>query len=324
MKIALILDADSPSFLQQAQEINRFLQQSQLAATEVALWLFHQNVQPDDLPQFDCPVTQIQWLKSPELLLADSVLPLLEQVYSIYPAELLLFSGCSLGNELATRLAFRLNGASCLGVIRGQMNSGGCQVEKSVYGNNMLATLTLQVAPCCLAVARQGGGAALTQDYQSIEQQLILTEAEMPSWLIEHQVSIPEEQPLLNRAERVLAIGQGAGNSQNVQRLNEIAQVLGAQLGVSRPVAMNAWSSMSTMLGMSGALVAPEVCITAGVSGAAAFSVGIRHSKFIVAINTDPDAAIFSQADVGIVDDMNAVLEALVACVQQSNIRGIL
>ncbi|WP_140919070.1 electron transfer flavoprotein subunit alpha/FixB family protein [Limnobaculum xujianqingii] len=145
----------------------------------------------------------------------------------------------------------------------------------------------------------------------------------MPSWLIEHQVSIPEEQPLLNRAERVLAIGQGAGNSQNVQRLNEIAQVLGAQLGVSRPVAMNAWSSMSTMLGMSGALVAPEVCITAGVSGAAAFSVGIRHSKFIVAINTDPDAAIFSQADVGIVDDMNTVLEALVACVQQSNIRGM-
>lgn len=323
MKIALILDADSPSFLQQAQEINRFLQQSHLVASEVALWLFHRNSQSDGLPQFDCPITQIQWLKSPELLLADLVLPLLERVHQIYPAELLLFSGCSLGNELATRLAFRLNGASCLGVISGQMNENGCQVEKSVYGNNMLATLTLQATPCCLAVARQGSAAASTRDYQSIEQQLILTEVEAPTWLAEHQISIPEQQPLLNRAERVLAIGQGAGNSQNVQRLNEIARALGAQLGVSRPVAMNAWSSMSTMLGMSGALVAPEVCIAAGVSGATAFSVGIRHSKLIVAINTDPDAAIFSQADVGIIDDMNAVLEALVACVQQSNIRGV-
>ncbi|WP_447874422.1 FAD-binding protein [Serratia fonticola] len=109
----------------------------------------------------------------------------------------------------------------------------------------------------------------------------------------------------------MLAIGEGAGSAGQVAHMQQLATRIGAELAASRPVVMNAWCEMDRLLGMSGAIIAPEVCIAAGISGAPAFAIGIRHSKLIVAINQDPQAAIFAQADVGIVGDMHEVLEAL-------------
>ena len=82
-------------------------------------------------------------------------------------------------------------------------------------------------------------------------------------------------------------------------------------VAVSRPAAMNAWKPMNRLIGVSGAMVGPEVCITAGVSGAAAFYAGIEKSKFIVAINTDEKAPIMKMADVAIVDDFLPIMEEL-------------
>jgi len=100
-----------------------------------------------------------------------------------------------------------------------------------------------------------------------------------------------------------------------MDRVKELARQLGAQTGASRQVVMNAWCEMDSLVGMSGTLIAPEICIVAGVSGASAFSAGIRDSQLIIAINNDADAAIFTLADVVLVDEMMPVLEALVACV---------
>ena len=69
---------------------------------------------------------------------------------------------------------------------------------------------------------------------------------------------------------------------------------------------------LEKVIGISGHLLAPEVCIVVGASGAAALMAGVRNSKFVVAINHDASAAVFSQADVGVVDDWKVVLEALV------------
>jgi electron transfer flavoprotein alpha subunit len=90
-----------------------------------------------------------------------------------------------------------------------------------------------------------------------------------------------------------------------------VAGLTGGEVGVSRPAAMNAWAPMERLIGVSGAMVAPEICITAGVSGAAAFYSGIEKSRFIVAVNTDEKAPIMKKADVAIVDDFVPVLEAL-------------
>jgi electron transfer flavoprotein alpha subunit len=112
-------------------------------------------------------------------------------------------------------------------------------------------------------------------------------------------------------ADVILAVGQGVGSGENMAILESVAKTLNAGVGASRPVVMNAWADMNRLIGMSGSRVSPKLCIAVGVSGNAAFSIGIQDSEFVVAINTDRTAPIFRIADVGIVDDLMAVLAAL-------------
>ena len=108
----------------------------------------------------------------------------------------------------------------------------------------------------------------------------------------------------------VLVVGQG-GEADN-QEIAMLAEKLGAEVGYSRARVMNGGVDAEKVIGISGHLLAPEVCIVVGASGAAALMAGVRNSKFVVAINHDASAAVFSQADVGVVDDWKVVLEALV------------
>lgn len=320
MKIALILDAAADSFLQQMQEMHLFLQRSAAAAalnaSDCELWLFGHPQEMLRLPAFILPITRVYWLERPHPMLVESCLPQLEQLQQSSAAQLLLFDTRSWGAELATRLAYRLRGASCVNAETAHIDASRCRVQKSVYGNNMLATLELRRSPWCLSVARQGIAVGKIDDYKGAQSDFTSAGLSKNEWLLG-----VTERPLptgsaLSQALWVLAVGLGVGSADNLQRMGRLADALGAQLATSRPVVMNGWSELAMLLGMSGTPIAPDVCITAGVSGAAAFAVGIRHSQFIVAINTDPQAAIFSQADVGIVDDMNEVLNELVKCIR--------
>ena len=103
-----------------------------------------------------------------------------------------------------------------------------------------------------------------------------------------------------------------------MERLREVAKKTGAELGISRPVAMKAWAPMNRLIGVSGAMTKPELCITAGVSGAAAFFAGIEKSKYNIAINTDEEASIVKSSDVAIIDDYEIVLEELLKIIETS------
>ena len=112
-------------------------------------------------------------------------------------------------------------------------------------------------------------------------------------------------------ADMVLVAGQGVKSRENIEILERIAHNLGAGLGASRPVVMAAWVDMNRLVGASGSVISPKVCLALGVSGAGMFNAGIERAEFIAAVNTDKDAPIFKIADVGIVDDCMAVLEEL-------------
>lgn len=315
MKIALILDCGHSAFLTQAQEINAFLQASQLAYNEAELWLFYSENKPQLLPEIVCPLNTLRWIKQPSFALGEQQLTALMLVQQGAAADTLIFSSDASAAELATRLAYRLQGESFTGVTQMHSVARAWQVCKAVYGQQMVLTLAVTATPCCLSVAPGGGPAATCADFagKQIDESLPV---ELLPWLVAF-----EQQPLtvenqLQRARCILVLGQGVGSGAQVQALQALAGKLGAEMGVSRPLAMNGWCEMSRMVGMSGQNVAPQVCIAAGVSGAAALMAGIHHSEFIVAINTDPQAAIFAQADVGIVGDLKEVLTGLHNCFQ--------
>lgn len=223
------------------------------------------------------------------------------------PAEFVLFPPGASGDELATRLAWRLHGTSICQII--SLDIPTASVRKSHWGNALTATLQTEKRPLCLSLARQAG-AAKNAMLPSGMQQLNIVPGALPDWFVSIENLKNTTRDPLVEARRVLVVGQGGeADSHDIATL---AEKLGAEVGYSRARVMNGGFDAEKVIGISGHLLAPEICIVAGASGAAALMAGVRNSQFVVAVNHDASAAVFSQADVGVVDDWKAVLEALV------------
>jgi len=222
-----------------------------------------------------------------------------------------VFASDGLGAELATRLAYRLNGNSCLQVEDWNLTVGKLEVIKPVYGNHLSARFILEHPPYCLSVAKQPCLPARMSRSELPKIEMITLNQPRTDCRKEI-LTIPDQSATgLTGADLVLVVGQGANSKETVAVLQDIANSMGAELGASRPVVMNAWADMNRLIGTSGLIISPKLCIAAGVSGTGVFSVGIQSSEFIVAINTDSKAPIFKMADVGIVGDLLAVLSEL-------------
>lgn len=224
--------------------------------------------------------------------------------------DLLLCPGDYFGEELAVRLACRLGGGSLV-------SAGGLKVdgelifcEKKVYSQQLRACFEMTKSPACVAIARGGG----EEDFIPCGHPLI-QEADhsqiKPGFILSSQLRKEEKNNDLAQARRLVVAGKGIGSREEVERLEEFAEAIEARLGVSRPVAMNAWAPLNQLVGVSGAMTQPELCLTFGASGAAAFYAGIEKSKFIVSVNRDQKAAIIRQSDVAVIDDCIAVLKEL-------------
>ncbi len=119
----------------------------------------------------------------------------------------------------------------------------------------------------------------------------------------------------LGAAERIVSVGRGIREAENIALVEQLAKAMGAELAASRPICDNGWLPMERQVGSSGQTVAPKLYVAVGISGAIQHLVGMKGSKTIVAINKDPEAPIFEIADYGIVGDLfqtvPAIIEAL-------------
>ncbi len=117
----------------------------------------------------------------------------------------------------------------------------------------------------------------------------------------------------LEDAEVVVSGGGGIGSVQNFEMVRELARVLGGAVGATRPACDEGWTPVTLQVGQSGKVVSPKLYIAVALSGAMSHIVGCLGSKYIVAINKDNEANIFSVAHFGIVADYKEVLPALTA-----------
>ncbi len=308
MKAALVMSFDLTSLQQQAHEINAIVNTIGIKFSSVELWMFYKDRQPELFPEIFCPLSAIKLIRVEHAHLPESYLQLLVNLMDQNPMDLLMFTSDGLGEELATRLAYRLNGSSCLKVEGCRLTSDRLEVIKPVYGNNLTARFVLESIPYCLSVAKQPGQPVKMIPCNQLKIKTITVSQIKPLWVKESLTILDPPKTGLSDADIVLVAGQGAENKETVDVLQAIADTLGAQLGASRPVVMNAWIDMNRLIGASGLIISPKLCIAAGVSGTGVFSVGIKNSGFIVAINIDSKARIFQIADVGIVGDLKAVL----------------
>lgn len=230
-------------------------------------------------------------------------------------AGIIIFSNNNTGKAIAPRLAVRLKAGIGSGLSRLPLSLSPFTVYKKVYSGSAFAHVVLKSDVKILTLT-QNSFALVERENNAVIENVELSIDSSSLKTSVRDVQKQTEKLLLTDAEIVVSGGRGMKSPDNWGPIEELAGLLGAATACSRPVADEGWRPINEHTGQTGKIIAPNLYIAIGISGATQHLAGINGSKCIVAINTDKDAPIFEAADYGIVGDAFKVLPIMIEAVK--------
>jgi electron transfer flavoprotein alpha subunit len=231
-------------------------------------------------------------------------------------ASVVIFSNNNEGKAIAPRLSVRLKAGIGSGVSKLPVNLNPFTVYKRTYSGNAYAHVVINSEIKIITLAQNSYDLFETPNCAVVENLNVSVEGS----LLKTELKDVQKQTgkiLLTDADVVVSGGRGMKSPDNWGPLVELAGLLGAATACSRPVSDEGWRPHEEHTGQTGKIIAPNLYIAVGISGATQHLAGISSSKYIVAINSDKDAPIFGAAQYGIVGDAMKVLPKLVEAVKE-------
>ncbi len=269
-------------------------------------------------------VAGIDWVAEPELdeFRPDVYVEALRQYWELRRPRAMVVSQTFDARLVVPRLAGRVGCGVVMNCLEARAQAGGgLEVVASAYGGDTRAVYECH-GPVLLAIApnapRRSAAGALSRP--AVERVKLRLGGVPERAAVIGRSSMPV--PRLEDAEVIVAGGRGLGSPENYKLVEELAAALGGMAGASRPIVDEGWAPPWRQVGLTGKITKPALYIAAGISGASQHMVGCAAAKTIVAINRDPDAAVFRYARYGIVGDCLEVLPALLRAVRNRSGAG--
>lgn len=236
-----------------------------------------------------------------ETLAHDLAENLAEQVLAIASGySHILFAATASGKNTAPRVAAKLDVAQ-ISEITAVVDAD--TFERPIYAGNAIATVKSADAQKVITVRTTAFDAvAATGGNASVESVAAVADSGLSTFV--NREVVKSARPELTAASVIVSGGRGLGSAENFKILDALADKLGAAVGASRAAVDAGYAPNDLQVGQTGKIVAPQLYIAVGISGAIQHLAGMKDSKVIVAINKDPEAPIFNVADYGLVADL--------------------
>ncbi|MCF6137449.1 electron transfer flavoprotein subunit alpha/FixB family protein [Pseudalkalibacillus berkeleyi] len=234
-----------------------------------------------------------------------------------YKPEIILYGATSTGKDLASAVATDLPTGLTADTteLDVEEDTGLLLASRPAFGGNIMATILCKKYRPQMATVRPKVMKALSPEPgrtgKLVEETIDVKEEDIRTKVLEI-VKSTTKKVRIDEADIVVAGGKGLGNADGFQLIHQLAQALGGAVGASRDVVEAGWVEHPHQVGQTGVTVTPKIYFAIGISGAIQHLVGMKNSGLIIAINKDPDAAIFEASHYGIVGDAFEIVPLLI------------